>query len=328
MNYFLKQLLIFLLFPFFLLLTIEISISLYKKNIFSEKSLELNYKEDANQYAWIESLKSDSIIILAGSSSVRYGLSCSILNELDTSNSVYVSIAMDARDPIQTYFILKNMDLNRVSSVYFGLDPWIYSKRYYQHRNSYLYLDLNVFESILYHNLIDKNVFLTRYEQLINFLNNTQTSHMRTNIITPQDFGYTSLKSKAINFEATTDFFELEKYGWSELQFEYLAKIESICQSKNIGFSLFIPPKRSDYSAIYKEKYQDTHTQYMQKLSKYNIHSPIFGKYNILDGYGDSTLFVESYHLNEKGQAKFSKIFYDLSKKKSKSFSPNYSWYE
>ena len=76
-------------------------------------------------------IKLDSIKILSGSSSVKYGLSCTVLNGLAQEKYKYVNIAYDARDPIVTYFILKNIDLKNVSTIYFGLDPWIYTKRYY-----------------------------------------------------------------------------------------------------------------------------------------------------------------------------------------------------
>ena len=56
---------------------------------------------------------------------------------------MFINLAMDARDPIETYFILKQIDLKDVKAVYFGIEPLIYTKRYYKYRNAYLYLDMD-----------------------------------------------------------------------------------------------------------------------------------------------------------------------------------------
>lgn len=327
MNSFLRQALLFFLFPFFCIMLLESIISVSNSYIFNEKFLDRVYKEEAKNYAWIENLKGDSIIILAGSSSVRYGLSCSILNKLDSSNTIHASIAMNGRDPIQTYFILKNMNLDRIKSVYFGLDPWIYSKKYYKHRNYYLYLDLNIVECISFYRKEDKSVFLKRYKSFLKLLLGINQS-VKENLVIPNDFGSVTLNTEAVNFDATTDLFQKDKYGWSEIQFEYLAKIENMCKIKNINFSLFIPPKRSDYSTIYHKEYQIIHNQYMEKIEQYGVHSPIFSKNDIMDKYDDSIFFVDAYHLNAKGQAKFSEIFYELSQKENELYSKDYSWYE
>ena len=139
----------FMIFPLFFWGSIEFLIYKLKSCLFSEINFERFYLRDAQNYDWIKSFKNDSLVILAGSSSVKYGLSCKILNNLDSDKHKYVNIAMDARDPIQTYFLIKNLYTKNVSSVYFGLDPWIYTKAYYLHRNNYLYLDFNFLEILL-----------------------------------------------------------------------------------------------------------------------------------------------------------------------------------
>ena len=127
----------FSIIPFLIFGVIEICIYQLRLRLFSEKKLESIYSGKTNAYEWIKSIKSDSIIFLAGSSSVKYGLSCKILNNMSTENCKYVNIASDARDPLETYFLIKKLNLNNVSEIYFGLDPWIYTKSYYFYRDRF-----------------------------------------------------------------------------------------------------------------------------------------------------------------------------------------------
>ena len=304
---------------------VEISIYTLKARLFSENNLESICKAEANDYGWIKSLKSDSIIVLAGSSSVKYGLSCKILNEVSSDNYKYVNIAMDARDPIQTYFIIKNLDLKKVSSVYLGLDPWIFTKRYYMNRNSYLYLDFNFIEFLNFTNEHDKSSFLKRYKGFFKYLFSSKQHYTyNENSNPPTDFGSVVLEGKAKNFnEPINDWFQLDKYGWSDLQFEYLQKISELCKEKNINFAAFIPPKRSDFSIVYKDKCNLIHDEYLKKLANVGFISPILGVFDQLDKKGDKDNFIEAYHLNKKGQVLYSRIFYELSNMQMSFFSEN-----
>ena len=326
MNRFIRKILILIIFPVLLpFILLEAYITVQSKSIFKETALEKNYLHDADRYKWIEKLNNDSINILAGSSSVRYGLSCRVLNSLSANNSIYVNIAMDARDPIQTYFILKNLDLDSINEIYFGLDPWIYTKRYYKHRNNYLYLDFTFFECMRYWEEHDRSLFTKRYKSLFNYMFNISPQKNVENTEIPDDYGSVSYHGININFNTIEDFFQLEKYGWSNLQFKYLRKIASLCEKKQIKHYLFVPPKRSDWSKVYKKKYTKTLEAYKKKLFDYDVENPIFGTFNILDNKGDSILFAEAYHLNEEGQIKFSKLFYELSIKQHEKNSTNYS---
>ena len=155
--------------PLLFIGSLEIFIYQFKEELLLEPQLEHIYKQEARNYSWVNNINSDSLKILSGSSSVRYGLSCTILNGLSSNKYNYVNIAMDARDPIQTYFILKNLKLKNVSEIYFGLDPWIYTKRYYMYRNSYLYLDFNFTQILKFANEHDQSAFLKRYKSLIKY---------------------------------------------------------------------------------------------------------------------------------------------------------------
>jgi hypothetical protein len=323
------RLLIFFGIPLLFFGLLEIFIFEFKEELLSEQNLESIYKQDAGNYAWVNNVNADSLKILSGSSSVRYGLSCTILNYLSSNKYNYVNIAMDARDPIQTYFILKNLDLKNVSAIYFGLDPWIYTKRYYMHRNKYLYLDFSFMQILKFSKEHDKSAFLKRYKSLIaSILPHNFNVSTNKNQKIPDDYGSIVLDSKAINFnDSAYNWFQIDKYGWSELQFIYLNKIAKLCNIKKVEFAVFIPPKRSDYSKDYKENCSLIHNEFLNNLVDENFNSQIFGKFDQLDSLGDFDNFKEAYHLNKNGQNKYSKLFYELAKNRKSVFSKDYLWF-
>jgi len=323
------NLLIFFGLPLIFFGVLEIVIFNFKDKMLSEDKLENIFREDADNYNWIPKVKSDSLIILAGSSSVRFGLSCNELNALSSNQYKYVNIAMEARDPIQTYFILKNIDLRKTSTIYFGLDPWIYSKKYYKNRNNYLYLDFTFIQILRFSIEHDNAALLKRYKNILTFfypkiLNNSSDK----NIEIPENYGSATLERKPKNFnEPVATAFQIDKYGWSDLQFAYLKKIIKICNDKNIKFVLFIPPKRSDYTKDYKENCLLIHHEFIEKLDNLNSNVPIFGKFDQLDNLGDFENFAEPFHLNKTGQSRYSKLFYQQTSNNIEVFSKKHVWF-
>lgn len=311
-----------------MIILIEILIYQFKDNIYSEKKLGNVFEKDVNSYAWINKIDSDSLVILSGSSSVKYGLSCTFLNDLAISQNKYVNIASDARDPIQTYFILKSLDFDKICEVYFGLDPWIYTKIYYRHRDKYMYLDFNIIEVFEFFNEYDKTIFFKRYVSFINFIwPNVFYNSTNKNFEIPPDYGSVSLKKEAKNFDDfSNDWYQTDKYGWSDLQFIYLKKIEDLCFDRKVKFAVFVPPKRSDFSKHYKEYSVLTHKEFVNNLIEVNLTAPIFGKFDQLDDLGDSNNFVEAYHLNQHGQRVYSELFYELTGQEMSIFSNKYLW--
>lgn len=306
----------------------ELLIPLVYDKIFSEKYLEKQFKNEISDYDWVKNLNSDTLLLLAGSSSVKYSLSCSILDSLSGDNSKYVNIAHDARDPMATYFILKNLNLKRVTTLYLGLDPWIYAKRYYKYRGNWIYLDFTTKEAIKFTFEHDFNTFFTRFKQLCYYFFNVDAPTCVKNSIVPADFGSKTLDEIPLNFEEKPyEMFQIESYGWSKLQFIYLKKIIHLCDKNGIQLSFFIPPKRSDFIRLYKVECSQIHQDYVQNLIKNNINTPIFGKYDQLLHEGDSLNFVDQFHLNKRGQKRYSEIFYQLTQSSLPSKQNQYYWF-
>lgn len=285
-----------------------------RKKLFTETRLEKIFESSRATYQWVNEVPHSNKVLLLGSSTVKYGLSCLVLNKLAEDSLAFINLAADARDPVETYFTLKNIDLTGVKAVYFGIDPWIYVRTYYKNRKSYFYLDMDVIAALRYRLEHDRQVFSKRYKNFINSFFTSSSRHAVLRQQVPADFGSGTIFIKPKNFDiAIHKKFQLERYGWSDLQFEYLQKIVTLCKSKNIPFTAFIPPKRSDYIADYKQHCAKINASFFVKLKAAGFNSPVIGSYHQLQTYGDS-LFADAYHLNDKGQQVYSVLFYNMIK--------------
>lgn len=311
MNRFLYTILRFSLLPIGLILLMEIFIAVKKKDLLSEKKLEKVFSHSGDEYQWISSIKNPSKILLLGSSTVKYGLNCRELNELSRDSLFFINLAANARDPIESYFILKQIDLAGIKAVYMGIDPWIYTKAYYKSRNGYLYLDMDFITATKYGLKMDPKTLAGRYKGLFGSMLSFGSNNKK-NLVVPPDFGSGILTRKPINFnDSIHNKFKLDQYGWSDLQFEYLQKIAAFCKSKGISFYTFYPPKRSDFIVDYSRYCREINSSFLSKLKKAGFNSPMLGSFEQLQPGGDS-LFVDAYHLSAAGQDIYSAAFYKM----------------
>lgn len=322
MKKFLFKFSIFLFIPVLIISGLEIHIHYIKSTLLSNNNFKNTFKDEVDQYAWINELKSNNISLLAGSSSVKYSLSCRQLGQLSKNKIQFANISQNARDPLVTYFILKKLNLKKVKTIYFGLDPWIFTKSYYRHRNPLLYLDLNFYEAVRLNSELNNNVLKYRVINLFK-RKNTET---KKNFNIPKDFGSETLTKHPSNFDNPKDWFQVKSYGWSTIQFKYLKKIVTLCKMNNIKFVAFIPPKRSSFNYAYKNDCAKIHKEYVQLLDYYKLNVSVFGKFTDLEKLGDTENFADAFHLNMKGQNKYSKLFFQLIHTKHKILSKNYKW--
>ncbi|HUR64829.1 MAG TPA: hypothetical protein VMZ03_00640 [Chitinophagaceae bacterium] len=306
---FLYALLRFSILPLLALVLLELDITIHKKGLLSEKKLEKIFQNSGTTYRWVTQVRHTNKVLLLGSSSIKYGLSCTLLNKLSNDSLSFINLAADARDPVETYFILKHTDLTNVTKVYYGIDPWIFVKTYYKNRNSYLYLDMDLMTAGRYSLEHDPQFFPKRYKALFNSWVSTSTLNASTGQPIPPDFGSATLDKVPTNFDDPVHKkFQLEKYGWSNLQFEYLQKIVQLCNSKTISFIAFYPPRRSDFITDYHQNCAAIHIAFLEKLKATGFSTPIIGSHDQLRSYGDG-IFADAYHLNGKGQKIYSPVF-------------------
>ena len=270
------------------------------------------YTGDIDNTNWVDHFDSVYGVIL-GSSTLKYGVSC---NEIKRNNETWVNLSMDARDPVMFYFILERLFAHQKPKVVLvGLDPWIYSKRYYRYRNPIMYFDLTPSERIRYFIDQDKSMPKKMYKDVLSFLyfkihppeNKPFTAGQLLPI--PEDNGSVKLKLRSINFEEVKDDeYEIDKYGWSVIEFEYLEKIVQICKDNNTRLVFIFPPKRNDYIYWVHKKFNQEYTAWWTKVCTAIPGAMIAGNGSDLANYSQDSVFQEAYHLNTAGQQIYSKI--------------------
>ena len=290
MKSFLIKLFLFISIPFSLILIFESLIWINKTDIFSEQKIVPIFLNKYAQSEWLNNLKNDKPkVLLGGNSTVRYGLNCRLLNKLNKDSLSFINIGFDARDPIETYFILKHFNLKNVKTFYYGIDPIDYTKAFYKNRPYNYYLDLNISSCINYFSEHDNLILIRRYKMLLDYYFPSNENYKKTTEI-PTELGSTILTDPPIDFnDAVFEKFQIEKYGWSQIQFLYLNKIKNLCNEKNI---------QSKIKSYFKPKH-------------------FIGKINQVAYLGDdSKLYENSAHLNAEGQQIFTNMFYNMVTKK------------
>lgn len=269
--------------------------------------LSTSYKGNVNSYAWVGKINNCKGFIL-GSSTLRYGLSS---KELSNNDSIWINFSMDARDPIEMYLLLeKYYSILKPNTILIGLDPWIYSKDYYQYRHKVMYLDLNKKELWNFLNndylsffyklkyLVNRKIFVPSF----NLIQNLQNSS-----VIPEDYGSAYINKTALNFkDLTKDRFMISKTGWSETQFYYLKKIRDFCKKYKIRSIFLIPPKRLDYINITKKKFKNENEEWWLKANKILSESEVLSNYFLFSKKNSDSLFADAFHLNKKGRSAFS----------------------
>jgi len=309
MRKFIYRLLLFSLLPLLTLLVLEIIIGKRHAVWFSETKLEKVFRYKAEAYQWVNNIHHPNKVFLLGSSSIRYGLSCRALNSAAADSLAFINLAADARDPIETYFILKQLDLSGVKAMYMGIDPWIFTRNYYRNRHQYLLLDFPFAKALRYSKSYDPRLLAKRYKALFHFPDPDHPAASPQTLI-PADFGSAALTRKPVNFnDPVSKKFRLKTYGWSDLQFMYLQKIVRLCEVKGIAFTAFYPPRRSDYYLDYNKNGRDIQAEFADQLQKAGFRRPILAPQVLRDD-----LFADAYHLNAEGQQQFSRQWYAANK--------------
>ena len=326
MKQFFKYILInFLAIPIIGIIVVAISVAI--KTSPTEANLSMAYAKEVNGYGWVTKVKNVKGFVF-GSSSLRYGVSS---NTLAGNDSTWINFSMDARDPIVFYnLLIKYYPISKPNTVLIGLDPWIFSKRYYKFKNKVMYLDLNGSEITNFIKL-DKFSPIQRLKEYVSArFSNKQTENTGKlyNYNIPDDLGSVSLNRSAKNFtKINEDWFEINKYGWSEIEFSYLKKIDDFCKEKNINAIFLIPPKRDDYTKVAQTKFLSENKAWWQKVSTTIPGANVLGSFAILKNQNQDSVFAEAYHLNKAGQIIYSNYLKNNLYNSSK-INPSYNIFE
>ena len=313
MKLFLKKVLKFISIPLVIILVCESCIIIFKNDIFSDNKFEKVFDKPIHLNKWVNCLPKKNTVLIGGNSTVRFGFNPKLLNQLAHDTISFVNIGFDARDPIESYFILKNLDLSMVSRLYFAIDPIIYTRTFYKNRFHYYYMDYSFMECVNYFGAHDNMVFFDRYINLYDYFFSSDKSKLRNNTIIPPDLGAKITMEAPKEFNpAVRETFQLNEYGWSDLEFKYLQKIVELCKSNMIDFYAVTMPRRTDFSKKYLRECKDIQKQIDSRLSTIFPKKRMIGKIGCLDSLGDEKLFINCDHLNAEGQLVYSRLFYNL----------------
>lgn len=314
MRRFLYRCLFFCLPLLLTLLALELLIGNQNAKFFSEKKMASVFQNSGRAYEWVNKIRHPRKIFLLGSSSVKYGLSSGQLNQLSQDSLSFINLAADARDPIETFFILQQLDLTNVKAMYMGIDPWIFTRHYYRNRHQYLLLDLSFAKALQYSRDYDLRLFAKRYKALFGL---ADPDHQPAPLVStpPTDFGSVALTRKPANFnDPVSRKFKLSQYGWSDLQFIHLQKIAALCKKRGIAFITFYLPRRSDWVEDYRKNCSSVHRSFLLQLKKVGYTDSIKG--NVLESLpGGDGLFADGYHLNKEGQKNYTLQWWEQLKK-------------
>ncbi len=314
MKIFIKNGFVFVLPLIFIILIFEIYISVNKKKILSEEKLKKAYTNSIEKYSWINSsYEKSEIVLLSGSSTVKHGVNNELLNNLAEGKVNFINIGNLAGDPIESYFIINSIINNNIYAVYYGIDPWIFTRNYYKHRKKIMYLDLNFVQSLKFSLKKDKNIFIKRYLEVFSFYNFLNKINAKDKDLFTNEIDIDSIKTNLVVERKIIDplkQFNISVYGWSDLQFKYLRKIHELCQKNNITFVPFYPPKMNSYSRIYFEEC-NVSDEFEDKFSKEVGNIRIEGKFNQFLEQFDSLYFVDEVHLNVDGRNRYSYVFFN-----------------
>ena len=316
MKLFLKKVFKFISIPLIIIVVCESCIVIFKNDIFSDKNFEKVFDKPIHLNKWVNGLPKKNTILIGGNSTVRFGFNPKLLNQLAQDTISFVNIGFDARDPIASYFILKNLDLSKVTQLYYGIDPINYTRAYFKNYLHYYYMDYNFLECVHYFGDHDNMVFFDRFTNLYDYFFSSDKSKLRNNTIIPSDLGAKISMEAPKEFNPTvSETFQISEYGWSDLEFKYLAKMVELCNSKKIEFYAVTMPRRSDFTKKYLNECKDIQKYMDIKLASIFPKKKMIGKINYLDSFGDEKFFINSDHLNAEGQLLFTRLFYNMIKK-------------
>ena len=270
-------------------------------------------------YTWIRHLPYPPKILLMGSSTVQYNLHPGVIAQ----NSPYrmgeiINLGWNARTPLQSYYLFKTMekDLKSVQKVYYGIDPWVFSRKYYEH-DALMPVDWNLRERLFF--IKDKEKF---DKALLGGVLWPVLSRVAKNCFkmvrdkgedpgwTPGDLGANSLTQKTKNFNMTAEeWFYHDVFDFSDLQFAYLKKLKEECERKGIQFILLIPPKTKQWRTDYAEKNKAMDDIFVRKLNDYLGESYLTGSFAAIPEELEEQLFSDGIHLTSEGQVYFSRQF-------------------
>ena len=263
------------------------------------------YSYKFNHACWVDS-KPEYIVL--GSSTARYSVIPKLIADMNGIDPErVVNLAMNAATPWQNYNTYDiNIDtLREAKVVYYNLDPWILTERYYKH---------STYERILWNHAQWKQ--FAEEERAANnyfmpaslFLRNFSRRKCRVEF---DDRGYSRLQTRDLR---PLDEWEYGKwyragdvFGISEFELKYIRELKSIVEKNGSEFVILLIPKHQRWLTAYSKE-TEFDGQLVDRLNDLLwkvrvVCSYDAARYNLTDQD-----FFDNYHLSHSGAEKYTQI--------------------
>lgn len=280
--------------------------------------------DNLNQYFFEKSfiydrghwIKKDNLfpkVVFLGSSMTRH----TIIPEIIAKNSNLkegdiVNLGMNAATPYEMYLTFKKNigNLKNTEVVFYNLDPWIFSKKYYVHKK---------YEKVLW--TFEEWEKYSKDKGLKNYTNYKTTlfkeSRSKPNYNKPKfiDFGYEPLECKTEYKLETKDEIEIffkdiiddGNYAISSFHLKYLKKLKNLVENNNSKFIILYVPNQESYTKNinqfnfnYNKALEEKLNEYLGETLQYGTFCPnTISLENTLD-------FFDRHHLCSNGAKKYS----------------------
>lgn len=298
----------------FTILLLTVAILLLRKE--SIDILNKYYFEQSFMYDRGHWVKSDNLypkVVFLGSSMTRHTIIPEIIaKNSDLKEGDIVNLGMNAATPYEMHLTFKkNIDnFKNVQVVFYNLDPWIFSKKYYVHKK---------YEKTLW--TFEEWEKYSKDKGLKNYLNYKTTlfkeSISKQKYSKPKfkDLGYEPLECKEEYKLETKEEIEIffkdivndENHAISFFQLEYLKKLKQLVEDNNSTFVILYVPNQESYTKNINEFNSSYNKVLENNLNKYLENTIQYGTFcsNNIDLKNKLDFFDKS-HLCDNGARKYS----------------------
>ncbi|MEO6939606.1 MAG: hypothetical protein ABI444_05640 [Candidatus Kapaibacterium sp.] len=269
-------------------------------------------------YCWVRAVKPQPKVLVMGSSTVYYGLSPRVLKDsLGLRDGEVINLAGPMRTSLLSYHIWSSLKhaSDSVRVVLYGVDPWIFSEKYYQAENytMLLWSPLQRAEIELDRQFPDyvreeafRGVVFTRVLKQVR----NNRGHIAMEVDTaPPDYGAEVLRFKPKNFwDKPAEYFKpYPFFSFATIFLERLRMLKQEVEAKGAEFVIVLPPKRHGWYAEYANDCAEVDHDFAKLLNQYLGPVKVIGSFQLPKSEKEQSLFMDDIHLGEQGQQYFSR---------------------
>lgn len=295
-------------FVFALLTVLTVNVLNYMLYKFNKSSIY-----SSGDYNWVASLNRKPRIVIMGTSSVLYNLDPSaIADEMNLPPGSVVVLASNGRTPVGAYYLYKSIQscLDSADVVFYGIDPFLFSEKYYVNDNLYPVLWSPAKRiKIAWSDQYQGYKALLGGDLLRNISKIADNSFDKP-VVMPENYGAKTLNRKPRNFSGPLKpLFDFENFDVSGEYIHYLGMLRDEVEKSGKPFVLYLPPKTRAWVDDYSANCIDFDEVFRKQLTEEMGSVRVAGSFNAIPVAVQDSCFNDDIHLNAYGQKVLSRIF-------------------